>query len=374
MGEFGIWLDGFRARAAAAGISEATLAAALDGVQPLPDVIARDRNQTEVVRTLRDYLAIAASDARIAEGRAALARHGALLTRIEAAYGVDRHVLVAIWGLESSYGANRGDVPVIAALATLAHDGRRAALFEAQLLAALRILQAGDVPLATMRGSWAGAMGHTQFMPTSYLDRAVDFDGDGRRDIWGADPTDALASAAAYLAAAGWVSGQTWGVEVHLPDGFDMGETGRETVLSAAEWQGLGVRGMADEAVPDHGPASVLLPAGSGGPALLVFGNFGVIRSYNAADAYVVGVGHLADRIAGAGPLQGGWPEGDRALTAAERAELQELLRVAGFDAGAADGIFGPQTRSALRAFQRAAGLPPDGHPGPAALAHLRRG
>lgn len=369
---FADWLAAFRMRAAAAGLAEATLTAALDGVEPRPDVIERDRNQTEVVRTLREYLAIAASDARIAEGRAALVRHGDLLARIEAAYGVDRHVLVAIWGLESSYGTNRGDVPVIAALATLAHDGRRAALFEAQLIAALRILQAGDVSLVAMVGSWAGAMGHTQFMPTSYLDRAVDFDGDGRRDIWGEDATDALASAAAYLAASGWMPGQPWGVEVRLPAGFDSGETGRETVRPVAAWHGLGVRGMDGGAVADNGPASVLLPAGVGAPALMVFGNFGVIRSYNAADAYVVGVGHLADRIAGGGPLQGGWPGGDRALSQPERAELQRLLTAAGFDAGAADGVFGPQTRAALRAFQRVAGLQPDGHPGPAVLARLR--
>jgi membrane-bound lytic murein transglycosylase B len=370
MTAFRDWLAEFRARAAAAGISETTLAGALDGLEPLPDVVARDRNQAEVNRTLRDYLAIAASDARIAAGRAALAARGDLLARIEAAYGVDRHVLVAIWGLESSYGANRGDVPVIAALATLAHDGRRGALLETQLLAALRIAQAGDVDPAAMVGSWAGAMGHTQFMPTSYLDRAVDFDGDGRRDIWGDDPTDALASAAAYLAAAGWVPGQPWGVEVWLPPGFDAGLTGRETVRPVADWQALGVTG----AEAQRGVASVLLPAGVGGPALMVFCNFGVIRSYNAADAYVVGVGHLADRIAGGGPLRGGWPDGDRALTAAERAEVQQRLTSAGFPAGAADGVIGPQTRAALRAFQRSVGLPPDGHPGPGLLARLRQG
>jgi membrane-bound lytic murein transglycosylase B len=374
MAAFRDWLAGFRARAAEAGITEATLTAALDGMEPLPEVVARDRNQTEVTRTLREYLAIAASDARIAGGRAVLAARGDLLARIEAAYGVDRHVLVAIWGLESSFGANRGDIPVIAALATLAHDGRRAALFEGQLIAALRILQAGDVDRAALVGSWAGAMGHMQFMPTSYLDRAVDFDGDERRDIWGDDPTDALASAAAYLAAAGWVQGQPWGVEVCLPPAFDAAWTGRETVRTGPEWLAEGVRALADGALADHGPASVLLPAGVGGPALLVFGNFGVLRSYNAADAYVVGVGHLADRIAGGGPLQGVWPEGDRALAAAERSELQHRLVAAGFDAGAADGVFGPQTRTALRAFQRAAGLPPDGYPGPDVLARLRQG
>jgi hypothetical protein len=202
----------------------------------------------------------------------------------------------------------------------------------------------------------------------------VDFDGDGRRDIWGEDPTDALASAAAYLAAAGWVPGQPWGREVRLPPGFDAGLTGRETVRAVDDWAALGVRDMGGGRVADHGAASVLLPAGAGGPALMVFGNSGVIRSYNRADAYVVGVGHLADRIAGGGPLQGGWPEGDRALDAAERAELQRRLTAAGFDAGAPDGIIGPQTRAALRAFQRAEGLPPDAHPGPDALARLRRG
>ncbi|MFW8593730.1 lytic murein transglycosylase [Cribrihabitans neustonicus] len=366
------WLTGFRGRAQAQGISAATLEAALDGVTPDPEVIRRDRNQSEFSKTIWQYLDSAASDTRVKNGRAALAAQQQRLERIEAAYGVDKEVVAAIWGLESSFGSFRGSMDVVRSLATLAFDGRRGEFFEGQLIAALQILQAGDVPPRKMTGSWAGAMGHTQFIPASYLQFAVDFTGDGKRDIWSDDPSDALASTAAYLKEAGWVTGQPWGVEVRLPSDFDYRLADREITKQPSEWARLGVRGMNGDAVADHGKASILLPAGQHGAAFMIFKNFAVIERYNAADAYVIGVGHLSDRLKGAGPLQSSWPRGDRALSRAEREELQRRLTAAGFDTQGVDGRIGPNTIDAVRAFQDARGLVPDGYASPALLKVLR--
>ena len=366
------WLTDFAPRARAAGISQATLDAALPGLTFLPVVVERDRNQNEFTKTIWDYLGTAVSDDRIRRGRDALARHGALLERVEATYGVDRHIVAAIWGLESAYGAVRGDTPTLSALATLAFEGRRAAFFEGELLAALTILDAGDTSAAAMRGSWAGAMGHTQFMPTSYLRLAVDFDGDGRRDIWEDDPADALASAARYLQDAGWVTGQPWGVEVALPEGFDYTLADRRDRRMPSDWAALGIRDRQGATVPDHGLASILLPAGAGGAAFMIFDNFAAIETYNTADAYVIAVGHLADRLRGGGPIEGGWPLGDRALTFAERQELQRALTAAGHSTQGIDGLIGPNTVNAIRSYQLANGLVPDGYAAPALLERLR--
>ncbi len=366
------WIIPFRTRAVAAGIAPATLDAAFAGVHHDPDAVRRDRNQAEFTKTIWDYLDTAVSDERVANGRAALARHTALLDRIEARYGVDKEIVVAIWGLESAYGTYMGDRPLIGSLATLAMDSRRPAFFEAQLIAALRIVQAGDVTPDGMTGSWAGAMGHTQFMPTSYLTHAVDFTGDGRRDIWGEDPADALASTAAYLAHFGWTHDMPWGLEVTLPDTFDYSQSGERVQKPVSEWQAMGIRPATGGTLPDHGPASVLLPAGYKGAAFLIFANFQVIERYNTADAYVIAVGHLADRIAGGTPIKAQWPRGDRALLAPERTALQTLLTAAGFDTLGVDGRIGPNTIAAIRAFQRARGLVPDGYPSPDILARLR--
>ncbi|MEI2805706.1 MAG: lytic murein transglycosylase [Albidovulum sp.] len=359
---FGRWIEGFRSRALAAGISAATIDRAFRGVEYNTSVIEKDRNQNEFTKAIWDYLDSAVSDLRVANGRAALERHRDLLDRIETEFGVDKEVVVAVWGLESSYGAQRGDTPLIEALATLAYDGRRGSFFESQLLAALAILQAGDIDPDHMTGSWAGAMGHTQFIPTSYLSFAVDFTGDGRRDIWSDDPSDALASTAAYLARSGWQKGAPWGVEVTLPEGFDFGLTGERVKKTAAEWAVLGVRGAEGGTVGAHGPASILMPAGARGAAFMIFPNFHVIEKYNTADAYVIAVGHLADRIAGGGPIRAAWPQGDRVLVFAERRELQERLTQAGFDTGGVDGKIGPNTVAAVRAFQRSVGMVPDGY------------
>ena len=369
---FDSWVAGFRARALAAGISPATLERAFTGLSFDPGVIEKDRNQNEFTKAIWDYLDTAVSDDRVENGRAALARHAEVMEQIEARYGVEKEVVVAVWGLESAYGAVRGSLPTIGSLATLAFDSRRSAFFEAELLAALTILENGDVTPGAMKGSWAGAMGHTQFMPTSFQRFAVDFDGDGRRDIWSDDPTDALASTAAYLAHWGWKPGQPWGLEVTLPAGFDYGETGERVVKSPAEWTRLGIRDTEGREVPDHGPASIRLPAGARGAAFMTFENFMVIERYNPADAYVIGIGHLADRIAGGAAIQAAWPRQDRVLTLDERQELQTRLTAAGFSTDGVDGKIGPNTIAAIRAFQRSIGLLPDGYANPALLARLR--
>lgn len=359
---FADWINDFRTRAVQQGISGDVFDRAFVGATYDADVIRRDRNQSEFTKTIWDYLDSAASDARITNGKAALARHDALLDQIEARYGVDKDVVVAIWGLESAYGTFRGTNPVIGSLATLAYDARRSAFFEGQLIEALKILQSGDVTLADFTGSWAGAMGHTQFIPTSYQSLAVDFDGDGKRDIWSEDPADALASTANYLARNGWIKGMPWGVEVTIPEGFDYTLADRDTKRMPSDWARIGVLGLDGAPVPDHGSASVLLPAGARGAAFLIFKNFDVIETYNTADAYVIGVGHLSDRITGAGPIRSGWPREDRALSFEERKEMQRLLTAKGFDTQKIDGRIGPLTINAVRAFQTSIGDIPDGY------------
>lgn len=356
------WIAEFRPRALAAGVSTATFDAALTTVQFLPDVVAKDQRQDEFTKTIWDYLDKAVSDDRIALGKKALRENAAILDRIEATYGVDRQVVVAIWGLESSYGAVRGDIPTLSALATLAYDGRRAAFFEGELIEALKIIQTGDIAPDQMNGSWAGAMGHTQFMPSSFQRLSVDFDGDGHRNIWGKSPADALASTAAYLAASGWKKGAPWAVEVRLPQGFDWIQVGSRTQRPIAQWEGLGVT-AANGTLPQDGWAALVAPAGARGPAFLIFDNFSAIETYNMADAYVFAVGHLADRLRDRQPFVGTWPRDLRALTYFERREVQERLTALGHDTGGVDAKMGPRTIAALRAFQATRHDLPDGYP-----------
>nr|WP_254898983.1 lytic murein transglycosylase [Thalassococcus arenae] len=370
---FDAWIDSFRGRARAKGLSETTVSEGLRGVGFLPGVVERDRNQTEFRRPLQDYLAIVAPEEKVALGRQKYAATQSLLTQIEDRYGVPPNVVAAIWGVESYFGTRRGDIPVISATATLAFDGRRGAFFEAQLVSALKILQRGDTTPANLKGSWAGAMGHTQFIPTTYEAYAVDFRGDGRRDIWSEDPTDGLASAANYLARSGWRRGQPWGYEVRLPSGFDTGLAGRGKRRAAAEWAGLGVQ-AASGRMADHGPAALLVPAGATGPAFLVFRNFDVILRYNGSENYGLGVGYLSDRLGGGGPLRGAFPPDQYGLTIAERREIQTRLTQAGFDAGTADGVFGKKTEAAIRAYQTSRGMAVTGAPSRDLLERLRRG
>ncbi len=364
------WVAAYRNRAAARGISGAVMDRAFRGTGYLPEVIEKDRNQTEFKRSLDDYLAIAASDERIATGKTKLRQEAAVLSQIEAKYGVEARVVTAVWGLESRYGERRGSVPVIGATSTLAYDGRRGDFFEKQLTAALQILQRGDTSPENMVGSWAGAMGHTQFIPTTYQAYAVDFRGDGRRDIWSDDSTDGLASAAAYLSRSGWTRGQPWGVEVRLPADFS-GPFGRGTTRSPASWAGAGVRDINGNRVPDHGAASIIIPAGRSGPAFMTFRNFTALTRYNNSESYVIGVGHLSDRIAGGPTIQGRFPPDANGLTREDRKTIQRELTRRGFDTGGADGVIGSKSEAAIRAYERANGLPVTGQANRSLLAQL---
>jgi len=366
------WLAGFRGRAEAAGISAAVLDQTLPGISFRPDVVERDRNQDEFTKTIWDYLDKAVSDDRIAAGRKAGKKYRAVLDQIEARYGVERNVVLAIWGLESAYGAVRGDIPVLDALATLSYDARRGEFFEGELVGALRIVQDGDVTPAAFVGSWAGASGHTQFMPSSVLATAVDFAGKGRPDLWSEDPSDGLASAAAYLAKAGWQMGVPWGFEVRLPVGFDVGQSGRRTQRPMAVWAGLGVTVADGSALTGEGWAALLLPAGARGPAFLVTDTFAAIEAYNKADAYVIAVGHLADRIGGGSAIVHDWPRDLRALTLAERQEMQVRLMAEGVYSGEADGKVGPLTYGAVKAFQVREGMAADSYASLEVLGALR--
>ncbi len=357
------WVASFRGRAQARGISQQVLGAAFRGTGFLPGVVERDRNQTEFSRSLEDYLAIVASPEKVSTGRGALSRHGSLLNEIENRYGVPARVTAAVWGMESNYGARRGDIPVVSATSTLAFDGRRGDFFEKQLIAALRILQNGDVSSDRLVGSWAGAMGHTQFIPTTYEAHAVDFRGDGRRDIWSEDPTDGLASTAAYLSDSGWRRGVPWGQEVLLPSGFDASRAGRGARRSVGEWSALGVRSATGGAIPDHGPAALLLPAGLAGPAFLAFRNFDVILRYNNSENYGIGVGYLSDRIAGGAPLAARFPPDRFGLTIDDRQRLQQRLTARGFDTGGTDGVIGPKSEAAISAYQSSTGMSVTGQP-----------
>ncbi|SDO04624.1 membrane-bound lytic murein transglycosylase B [Lutimaribacter pacificus] len=365
------WVDQYKTQARSRGIGASVVTGAFRGVRYNADVIAKDRNQAEFKKQIWDYLDNAVSSDRVDKGQRALRRHRRTLERIEQAYGVEKEVVTAVWGLETYYGEKRGTLDVIEAMATLAFDGRRGAFFEKQLFAALQILQSGDVAPRNMQGSWAGAMGHTQFIPTSYLAYAVDFTGDGKRDIWSDDPADALASTAAYLRRFGWKKGQPWGVEVRLPQGF--APTG-DTRRMPSDWAARGVVAMSNgRPVPDYGAAAILLPAGTRGAAFMVFDNFNVIKRYNNADAYAIGVGHLADRIAGGPPIQAEWPRGYKPLNFDQRKELQTRLKRKGLGVEKIDGIVGPNTIAAIRAFQQSVGVTPDGYPSQNVLHLLRR-
>ena len=378
-GDFRSCLDQVGAQARAKGISQAVLESALRDVAPDAEVLAVARRQPEFVKPVWEYLDSAVSDSRIATGRAKLAEWGRTLEAIERRYGVDRHVVLAIWGMESSFGAILDNAkivkPVIRSLATLAcGDPDRAAFGQEQLLAALQILQQGDTTPARMTGSWAGAMGHTQFIPTTYQAHSVDFNGDGRRDIWTTIP-DALASTANYLKASGWRAGDTWGYEVELPSGFNYALADEATQRPISEWMQRGVQRVQGRAFPrPDDRAMLMLPAGARGPAFLVTPNFRAILRYNNATAYALAVGHLADRIRGGAAFVRAWPRNDRQLASGERQELQHLLLRMGYDAGNLDGKLGAKTRAAIRAYQSSAGMPADGYPTAPLLERLRTG
>ncbi|MDP4022653.1 lytic murein transglycosylase [Methylobacterium sp. NEAU 140] len=376
---FDACLSDLAAAAEEAGVPRALADAQLTGLAPDPDAVAATRNQAEFARPIWAYIEASVTDAKVADGRAKLEQWAPTLQAIEARYGVDRHVLVAFWGVESSYGAVLDDPgivrPVVRALASLAcGDHGRAAYWRTELIAALKILAAGDAPPERLTGSWAGAMGHTQFMPTVYLARAVDFDGDGRRDIWTSVP-DALASTAAYLVAEGWRPGVRWGYEARLPEGFDLALADETTPRSLDAWRALGVRPVRDDPAADGSlPATLILPAGARGPAFLLTQNFPAILRYNTALSYALTVGLLSDRLRGEPGLARDWPRGDRMLSADERRDLQTRLDAGSYPVGTVDGKIGPRTRAALRAYQKAKGLPPDGYADATVLERMRAG
>ncbi|SMO75996.1 lytic murein transglycosylase [Paracoccus laeviglucosivorans] len=362
------WVASFRPRAISAGISPAVFDSAMAQAHFMPSLIQLDRQQSEFSKPVWEYLD-GAIGTRGATGRARAAENASALAAIEARYGVPREVVVAVWGMESNFGANRGSTRIVPALATLAYDGRRGEFFAGELVAALRIIQSGDVDNAHMVGSWAGAMGHTQFMPSSFLAHAVDFNGDGRRDIWSNDPTDALASTAHYLRQNGWQPGQPAVAEVILPQGFDYNRVSKSVTMSGGQWAAMGVRTANGTAVPS---GSIIAPAGARGPAFLITQNFRAILKYNASDSYALAVAYLGESIAGRPGIQGGWPRGDRTLSNTEKSEIQRLLMARGFDTGGVDGKLGSKSVEAIKGFQRARGMVPDGYADATLLSMLR--
>ena len=367
------WRSRFRALALGRGISAVTFDQAFAGVQPDPAVIAADRSQPEFTKPVWEYLESAVSPPRVRNGKSLLIQQAGLLASLEARYGIEPARLVAFWGMESNYGNNMGNKGVIRSLATLAYEGRRPDFAQDQLIAALGILQHGDVTADRMIGSWAGAMGQTQFIPTTYDQYAVDFDDDGRRDIWGST-ADALASTANYLKASGWQDGKPWGYEVRVPANFDYSLADMGVRKSLAEWNALGIQGLGlpQPAAQPSDSASLLLPAGHRGPAFLVFNNFRTILKYNNSSSYALGVALLSERYRDAGQIAGSWPTDDLPLSRSERVELQQRLAALGLDPGSADGIIGANTRKAIRAYQQSQGWPADGYPNHQLLDKLR--
>jgi lytic murein transglycosylase len=368
--KFAHWVAEFSTRARAAGIDEATLHNAFDTVRFVPSAIASDRAQPEFTRAVWDYLDSAVSPQRIARGQAKLQQlrsAGSVdanvgVEAIAARYGVPAEVLVAIWGLESSYSSFVGDISTIDALATLGFEGRREEWARGQLLAALKILQNRDIDRAQMIGSWAGAMGQTQFLPSAFLAYAVDADGDGRRDIWGSVP-DVMASTANYLARSGWQTGQPWGMEVHLSPGFDYAHADADVRQPSTQWADEGVQALDGTPLPALLESSILLPAGAHGPAFLVVPNFRTILRYNNATSYALAIHLLAQRLAGGPGVQAPWPRDVQPLSRSQVLALQTALNARGFECGTPDGMVGPATQRGVRQYQRSLGLPADGYP-----------
>jgi membrane-bound lytic murein transglycosylase B len=362
---FPAWLEDFAARLEAEGVSAPVRASMLDGLTPDLRIVERDRTQPEFVRPVWQYLAGAASAERAAGGRRAAERHAAALDQVEARFDVDRHILTAIWGLESAYGAIQGDFDVVRSLATLAWEGRRRAFAEAQLIAAARMIERGYATRAELKGSWAGAMGQTQFIPTTYLERAVDVDGDGRRNIWTSE-ADALGSAANLLANAGWEAGAPVVVQVVLPETYDFSRWSETARRPLPAWALDSVRPVEGEWAPDdlYRTARLVIPAGARGPAFLAFGNFDALMRYNNSTAYGLGVAYLAKRLSDGVTPPEGWPENDPPITRSQARDLQEALTALGYNTQGVDGIVGANTRAALRRFQADNGLIADGYAG----------
>lgn len=359
--EFRAFIEQLWPQARARGVTRATFDAAFDGVTLNPAVLKLTKSQAEFVKPIWDYLGSAVSSDRVGKGREKAQAWEDSLSRAEKLYGVDRYIVLGVWGMETNFGGFVGDNYVVRALATLAYARYRGDYFREELLSALEILEQGHVSPRGMIGSWAGAMGQTQFMPSSFKKYAVDFDGRGRKDIWTSVP-DAVGSTANYLAQHGWIKGETWGYEVMLPKGFSLAKHDQSTDHAFSAWAADGVTRADGEAMPGSGEASLLLPAGAHGPAFLVTPNFKVIKSYNNSTSYALGVALLGDRIAGWPALRAAWPRGERPLNVRQTREVQSRLARMGFAVGDLDGKLGDKAREAIRAYQARAGLEPDGY------------
>ena len=371
--EFDSCLNALRAPARAAGVRDDTFAQHTQNLAPDMSVIDKLNFQPEFRTAIWDYLAGLVDEERVAEGRAMLTRHAETLARVSEKYGVDPATVVAVWGVESNFGQTFGKSPLVQSLGTLSCFGRRQAYFRTEFYATLRILQAGHIAPERLVGSWAGAFGHTQFMPSTFERLAVDFDGDGKADLMDST-SDALASTANFLAKAGWQSGQPWGFEVKLPEGFSTAGEGRRTKRGMAEWASRGLKRVDGSTLPATGSAGLMTPAGAQGPAFLVLRNFDAIYSYNAAESYGLAIAHLADRLRGGGPFTTPWPTDDPGLSRAERREVQTLLIARGHDIGAVDGMLGDKSRVAIRAEQERLGQEASGRAGQKLLKALRGG
>lgn len=369
---FADWLDGVRHEALARGVSRATLDNALQSIRPIDKVLELDQRQPEFVDTFWNYLDRRISAERVKKGRELLDKHKRMLAGVGNNHPVPPRFLVAFWAMETNFGQHTGGFPVIAALATLAYDTRRAEFFRGELLAALEILDAGHIDVAGMTGSWAGAMGQMQFMPTTFKHYAVDGDNDGRADIWRSLP-DAFASASNYLQRLGWRDDEIWGREVKLPGDFDWSLAGLETKKNVKAWSAMGVTKADGEALPlSPSKGAILLPQGHAGPAFLVYRNFEVIMTWNRSVNYALSVALLADRLRGMPGLRYGRQADNRRMTKDEAIELQTRLSKLGYDAGKPDGIIGARSRVAVRQYQEAVRLPADGHASVPLLEYIR--
>ncbi len=364
-------LAGLRGAAQAGGVDTATFDKATRGLTPNPDVLAMAEVQPEFKTPIWDYLAGLVDEERVNDGRAMMARWGQALALAQSRFGVDPATLTAVWGVESDYGRGFGTRPVVQSLATLSCGGRRQAYFRSEFIAALKIVQHGDIDPAQFNGSWAGAFGHTQFMPSTFLRVAVDLDGDGRKDLINSVP-DALGSTAAYLRKSGWAAGGEWGFEVRLPEHY-AGPSGRTRKQPMAAWAARGLTRIDGQPFGGGPNAGLLLPAGPTGPAFLVTRNFDAIYSYNAAESYALAIALLSDRLRGRHGLVATWPTSDPGLSRADRREMQTLLMRRGYDLdGKADGVVGTKTKQAISDFQSRSGLRPDGRASASVLTALR--
>lgn len=367
------FVRGLWPQAEARGVSRAAFESAFSGYNYIPKVMELTKKQPEFSQTVQQYIDRRVTAGQAQKGQAMRVEWNQTLTGSEQRWGVQPEIVLAIWGMETNFGGFMGGENTIHALATLTEGGYRTDFFRDELLTALRIVSDGHVSPRNMVGSWAGAMGHTQFMPSSFMRYAVDYNGDGKKDIWNS-VQDALGSTANYLNNFGWRPGETWGYEVKLPSGFDFAGARQLERAPLSQWQAMGIQRVSGRPFPRPSDVGRLyMPAGAAGPTFLLLPNFDVIKRYNNSDSYALAVGHLADRIIGTGGFATPWPAGDYALTKAQRAELQTLLGRAGFDAGSPDGVVGPKTRAAVMAYQSRVGLPADGHISGRLLDRLKR-